>query len=84
MEKKRFRYELIPLYCLYGTIFLMILGFLTSKNFKGIISLPDNIPIAMMLIIVEYFTYLGLRQAAANDEFTRTGQRQKIYEEMIK
>jgi hypothetical protein len=82
--KKRFKYELIPLFAMFGTVFLIIIGIIFSKNFSKIISIADNVPIAMMLIIVEFFTWMSLKQAATNDEFTRAGERHKIYEDMIR
>jgi len=84
MAKKRFAYEKIPLYCMYGTIILYVVGMVLSKDFLNIVSKPDNVPIAAMLLIVEFFTWLALKQAARNDEFTRAGERGKIYEEMIR
>ena len=80
----RFKYEMIPLYAMVATISLIIIGMIFSKNFSKIISIPDNVPIAMMLIIVEFFTWLSLKQAAANDAYTRAGERHKIYEDMIR
>ena len=84
MSKRRFRYERIPLYALYITVILMIVGIALSDNFYKIISKPDNVPIAMMLIIVEFFTWLAFKQAAQNDQHTRDGERYKIYEDMIR
>ena len=66
------------------TIFLMAVGFIASPTFREIISKPDNVPIAMMLIIIEFFTWLAFKQAAQNDQYTREGQREKIYEDMIR
>lgn len=84
MENRGFKYENIPLWLLYLTIALIIVGFVASKNFRAIISIPDNVPIAMMLIIVEFFTWLAFKQAAQSDRHTRAGQREKIYEDMIR
>ncbi|MBI4243889.1 MAG: cytochrome C, partial [Planctomycetes bacterium] len=37
-------------------------------NFIGILTKPDNIPIAGMLIAVFFFYWYGLRQAFKNDK----------------
>lgn len=82
-ETKRFEYEKIYFWIMIGTIVLMALGAVASKNFYAIISKPDNIPIAIMLVIVEFFLWLSFKQAASADEHTRRGERHKIYEDMI-
>jgi undecaprenyl pyrophosphate phosphatase UppP len=84
MARNRFQYEKIPLYCMYATIVLMVIGMILSHEFLKIISKPDNVPIAAMLVIVEFFTWLALKQAASSDEHTRNGERHKIYEDMIR
>ena len=65
------------------SILFLVLSF-EDEDFWKIISKPDNVPIAMMLVIVEFFTWLSMKQAAKNDEFTRAGEREKIYEDMIR
>jgi undecaprenyl pyrophosphate phosphatase UppP len=84
MNSKRLAYEKIPLYLMVVTIALMIIGIVASENFSAIILKPDNIPIAAMLVIIEFFTWVAFKQAAQNDEYTRKGERQKIYEDMIR
>ena len=37
-------------------------------NFLEILTKPDNIPIVAMLILVIFFTWLGLREALKNDK----------------
>ena len=37
------------------------------QNFLAIVTKPDNIPIVGMLILVIFFTWLGLREAFRND-----------------
>jgi len=83
-KPRRFKYERIPLVILVITISLIGFGMVASENFHLIISKPDNVPIAMMLIIVEFFTWWAFKQAASNDEHTRNGERHKIYEDMIR
>ena len=84
MGTKRFRYDIIPLWSLIITVVLIVVGFLISPTFRKIISIPDNVPIAIMLLVVEYFTWLAFKQADRSDEYTRQGQREKIYEDMIR
>jgi hypothetical protein len=52
------------------------------QNFWAIVSLPDNIPIVLMLGLVGYFTYLGFSEARANDRLTREGRRDRILRRM--
>ncbi len=42
----------------------------------------DNIPIAGMLILVLFFTYIGFKQARRNDQLIEKGRRERIVEEM--
>jgi hypothetical protein len=37
-----------------------------------IVSAPDNVPIVAMLFLVPFFTWLGVRQARANDDLVET------------
>ena len=37
-----------------------------------IVSAPDNVPIVAMLFLVPFFTWLGVRQARANDQLVET------------
>ena len=54
------------------------------KQFVGILLKPDNIPIAGMLVLVLYFTYLGLRQALLNDRLIAEGREDEILKHMQK
>jgi Cytochrome b(C-terminal)/b6/petD len=60
-----------------GTVLLVALAVVVvvwALNVKDwhqlwtIVSAPDNIPIAALLIVVPFFTWLGLRQSRENDE----------------
>ena len=44
------------------------------QNFLEIVTKPDNIPIVAMLILVIFFTWLGLRQALKNDKLIEEGR----------
>ena len=54
------------------------------RQFLGIVTQPDNIPIMAMMLLVLFFTYLGLKQARRNDQLIERGQRDKIIDEMRK
>ena len=53
-------------------------------NFLEIVSKPDNIPIVAMLILVIFFTWIGLRQAFQNDKLVDEGREDEIPNEMWK
>lgn len=48
-------------------------------HFIYILTLPDNIPIVGLMVLLFYFTYLYFREARKNDELERQGR----YEEII-
>jgi uncharacterized membrane protein len=52
------------------------------QNFWAIVSLPDNIPIVMMLALVGYFTYVSFAEARKNDRLTREGRAKEILRHM--
>ncbi|MFQ5851446.1 MAG: hypothetical protein ACE5JU_12755 [Candidatus Binatia bacterium] len=54
------------------------------QNFLGIVTKPDNIPIAGMLLLVLFFSWIGLRQAFKNDRLTEEGKKDEIAEKMWK
>jgi hypothetical protein len=54
------------------------------KQFVGILVKPDNIPIAGMLVLVLFFTYLALRQALLNDRLIAEGREDEILKHMQK
>ena len=49
-----------------------------------ILTKPDNIPIAGMMFLVLYFTYLAFKQARVNDELIEEGKRDEVLKEMQK
>ncbi|HWP66349.1 MAG TPA: hypothetical protein VNO26_10595 [Candidatus Limnocylindria bacterium] len=53
-------------------------------QFIEILVKPDNIPIAGMLVLVLYFTYLSLRQALLNDRLIEEGREDEILKHMQK
>ncbi len=54
------------------------------QNFLEIFTKPDNIPIVGMLLLVLFFTWVGLRQAFKNDKLTEDGKKDEIPEQMWK
>ena len=54
------------------------------QNFLAILSKPDNIPIVAMLILVIFFTWLGLREALKHDKLIEEGKEDEIPHEMWK
>jgi uncharacterized membrane protein len=51
-------------------------------QFLDILFKPDNIPIAGMLILVLFFTWVALRQALRNDRLIEQGRADEILKEM--
>jgi hypothetical protein len=54
------------------------------QNFLAIVTKPDNIPIVGMLILVIFFSWIGLRQAFKNDKLVEQGKEDQIANEMWK
>ncbi len=54
------------------------------QNFLAILTKPDNIPIVGLLLLVLFFTWIGLRQAFKNDKLIEEGKKDEIPEEMWK
>jgi hypothetical protein len=53
------------------------------EHFLKIVSVPDNIPIIIMLVSVIYLTVLAFREARKNDKLIEEGKRDQIYRRMI-
>jgi hypothetical protein len=47
---------------------------MTNKNFREVVTKPDNVPIVMLVFAVGYFTWLALRRAVLNDERIARGE----------
>jgi hypothetical protein len=54
------------------------------QNILEIVTKPDNIPIVGMLILVIFFSWVGLRQAFKNDKLVEEGREDEIPNEMWK
>jgi hypothetical protein len=53
-------------------------------NILEIATKPDNIPIVGMLLLVIFFTWLGLREAFKHDKLIEEGKEDEIPNEMWK
>lgn len=53
-------------------------------QFLDILLKPDNIPIAGMLLLVFFFTWVGLKQARRHDQLLEQGRTDQILKEMQK
>ena len=51
-------------------------------QFLDILLKPDNIPIAGMMVLVLFFTWLGFKQALRNDRLVEQGREDEILKEM--
>lgn len=54
------------------------------EYFLEILTKPDNIPIVFMLILIAFFLWLGLKQAVKHDRMIEKGEKDKVYDEMMK
>ena len=52
------------------------------EYFLEIVLKGDNLPIAAMIPIVLFFTWLALKQGFANDRLIRQGRSEEILDEM--
>ena len=52
------------------------------RQFVAILTKPDNIPIVFMLVLVLFFTWVGLKQALRNDRLIEQGRQDEILKEM--
>jgi hypothetical protein len=51
-------------------------------QFLTILTLPDNIPIVGLLVLVFFFTYLALREGRKNDQLEAQGREDEILRNM--
>jgi hypothetical protein len=51
-------------------------------QFVEILLKPDNIPIAGLMVLVFFFTWVGLKQARRNDQLLAEGREDEILKEM--
>ncbi|MFO1463861.1 MAG: hypothetical protein U1F66_08775 [bacterium] len=53
------------------------------ENFLKILTVPDNIPIIIMLVSVLFLTWLSFSEAKKNDHLTEEGKADQIYRRMV-
>ena len=51
-------------------------------HFLYILTLPDNIPIVGLMVLLFFFTYLALREARKNDQLIEEGREDEILDRM--
>ncbi len=54
------------------------------ENFLEIVSKGDNMPIAGLIPIIIFFTWIALREAFRHDRLIRQGRDDEILDEMYK
>ncbi len=52
-------------------------------HFLHILSLPDNIPIIILMVTVIYLTYLSFSEARKNDKLIDEGKADQVYRRMV-
>jgi len=52
------------------------------QNIWAILSLPDNVPIVFMLVLVGFFTWLCFSEARKHDRLIRAGRKDEILRTM--
>lgn len=53
------------------------------RHFLHILSLPDNIPIVILMVSVIFLTWLSFKEARSNDKLTEEGKENEIYRRMV-
>lgn len=54
------------------------------EHFIHILTLPDNIPIVIMLFLLGLCLYWSVSEMRANDKLIKKGEKDKIYDRMIR
>jgi len=52
-------------------------------HFLHILSLPDNVPIVIMLVLIIAVTWLAFSEAKKNDRLAEDGKEDQIYRRMV-
>jgi len=53
------------------------------KHFLEIVSLADNVPIVIMMVLVIFLTWLAFHEARKNDKLIEEGKEDQIYRNMV-
>ncbi len=54
------------------------------KHFVHILTLPDNIPIVMMVLLIGLCCFGAAYEMKKNDDLIKKGEKDKIYDRMIR
>ena len=52
------------------------------QNFWAIVSVPDNIPIVFMLVLVGFFTWMSFYEGRKNDRLIAEGRKDQVLRRM--
>jgi len=52
------------------------------EHFMHIMTLPDNIPIVGLMVLLFFFTFIALREARKNDQLIEQGRENEILDKM--
>ncbi len=58
----------------FAGMFLFLILSMINKDFRLIVTKPDNVPIVGMLFLVPFFTWYSMREAVRNDERAARGE----------
>ena len=75
---------MIPALLLIAFLVGFAVLFWKNEYFRTIAGKGDNIPIAGMIPIVAFFTYISLKEAFRHDKLIREGKRDEVLDEMRK
>lgn len=54
------------------------------EHFLNILTLPDNIPIVIMVLIIGFCLGWAIYEMRENDKLIEKGEKEKIYDRMIR
>lgn len=54
------------------------------EHFLHIMSLPDNIPIVMMVVFIAFCLCYAVYEMRENDKLIKRGEKDKVYDRMIR
>lgn len=54
------------------------------EHFLHIMSLPDNIPIVMMVVFIGFCLSYAIYEMRENDKLIKRGEKDKVYDRMIR
>jgi hypothetical protein len=54
------------------------------EHFFNILTLPDNIPIVLMVFLLSYCMGWAIYEMRENDKLIKKGEKEKIYDRMIR